>query len=116
MDFEKLTLLAEEVVRRTLADIPADIRRNAGHVPVFLEKMPDVEDVSEGIEDDTLGLFDEGDALIPTPRIRLWLENLWEYSDEDEEVFCEEVRTTFLHELGHYLGWNEEDLEERGLG
>lgn len=116
MDFEKLAQQAEEVVRLTLADIPEDIRRKAESVPVFLEKMPDDEDVSSGIADDTLGLFDEGDALAPTPRIRLWLENLWEYSEGDPAIFREEVSTTLLHELGHYFGWNEEDLDERGLG
>jgi len=25
------------------------------------------------------------------------------------------VRITYLHELGHYLGWDESDLEARGL-
>lgn len=25
-------------------------------------------------------------------------------------------RLTYLHELGHYLGWDEGDLERRGLG
>jgi predicted Zn-dependent protease with MMP-like domain len=32
-----------------------------------------------------------------------------------ESDFREEVRITFLHELGHYLGLNEEDISERGL-
>jgi predicted Zn-dependent protease with MMP-like domain len=35
--------------------------------------------------------------------------------DADEEGFREEVRVTFLHELGHYIGFNEDDLEQRGL-
>ena len=26
-----------------------------------------------------------------------------------------EIRVTVLHEIGHHLGWNEEDLAERGL-
>jgi predicted Zn-dependent protease with MMP-like domain len=25
------------------------------------------------------------------------------------------VRVTYLHELGHFLGWDEEDLAARGL-
>jgi len=52
----------------------------------------------------------------PLPaQIILFLENLWDFAEEDEEFFREEVRTTYLHELGHYLGLNEIDLEERGL-
>ena len=32
-----------------------------------------------------------------------------------EEFFRDEVHTTYLHELGHYLGLDEDDLTERGL-
>jgi predicted Zn-dependent protease with MMP-like domain len=49
------------------------------------------------------------------PQIILFLLNLWEFSDADEEIFGEEVHTTYLHELGHYLGLNEDELTERGL-
>ena len=35
--------------------------------------------------------------------------------EEDEEIFREEVHTTYLHELGHYLGLDEDDLFDRGL-
>jgi predicted Zn-dependent protease with MMP-like domain len=27
----------------------------------------------------------------------------------------EEIRITVLHEIGHHLGWDEEELAERGL-
>ena len=64
---------------------------------------------------DTLGIFEEGAAASPTPRIRLWLENLWEIAEGDLAIFRAEVRTTLLHEIGHVLGWDEQDLEERGL-
>ena len=30
-------------------------------------------------------------------------------------VYRQEVRTTYLHELGHYLGWDETDMEDHGL-
>jgi hypothetical protein len=36
-------------------------------------------------------------------------------ADADEEIFREEVHTTYLHELGHYLGLDEDDLFDRGL-
>ena len=32
-----------------------------------------------------------------------------------EEIFADEVHTTFMHELGHFLGLDEDDLYERGL-
>ena len=33
----------------------------------------------------------------------------------DIKTFREEVRKTLMHELGHYLGLDEDDLIERGL-
>ncbi len=72
--------------------------------------MPDLQ--ADGIEPDTLGLFtgpefaDEGNVPLP-PQIILFLENLWDFAEGDEAIFREEVRTTFLHELGHYLGLDE---------
>ena len=48
-------------------------------------------------------------------RIRLWLGNILDYAGGDPAIFREEIRTTLLHEIGHVLGWDEDDLEARGL-
>lgn len=116
MDFENLSTMAKKEVGLTMEQLPDSIRIRLQEVPVFLERVPDDDDVAEGIEPDTLGLFDTGEPASPTPRIRLWLENLWDFSESDAKEFCTEVRTTLLHEVGHFLGWEEEDLDERGLG
>jgi predicted Zn-dependent protease with MMP-like domain len=39
-----------------------------------------------------------------------------EFCVEEGGDFTDEVRVTYLHELGHHLGWDEDDLEGRGLG
>ena len=39
----------------------------------------------------------------------------WDFAEGDVEVFRDEVRLTYLHELGHYFGWDEDDLTARGL-
>jgi predicted Zn-dependent protease with MMP-like domain len=91
-------------------------------VPVHFEAIPSEDVIKEGIEPDTLGLFsgaanneDPGlDNTIP-PQIYLYLENLWSYAGCDRRVFQDEVRLTYLHELGHFLGWDEEELAARGL-
>lgn len=114
MNFEKLSEVAKEVVAATLAELPEELREAASRVPVLLEKRPDRSDLDAGLDPDLLGLFDPGPH--DTPHIRLWLENLWDYSDREDDVFRGEVRVTLLHEIGHLLGWDEEDLEERGLG
>ena len=45
----------------------------------------------------------------------LYLNNLWDFAEGDEAVFKAEVRLTYLHELGHYLGWDEDEVAARGL-
>ena len=117
---KKLRALAELEVEATLAALPAPLRERALKLPVTFEPFPNAELQADGIETDTLGLFtgpefaDEGSVPMP-PQIILFLQNLWDFAEEDENAFREEVRTTFLHELGHYLGLDEDGLTGRGL-
>ena len=112
MDWPKLLKIAETEVAATISELPEPVRKVLSDVPVLIEKRPSRQDVADGIEPDTLGYFD-GDPVV---RIRLWLENIWDYAEEEEGSFADEVRTTLLHEIGHVLGWDEVDVEERGLG
>lgn len=112
--------LALAEVEATLAALPKPLRERTEKLPVTFEPQPNAGLQADGIEADTLGLFtgpefaDEGNVPMP-PQIILFLENLWDFAEGDEEIFSEEVRTTFLHELGHYLGLDEDELTERGL-
>lgn len=102
------------------AALPKPLRESAEKLPVTLERFPNAGLQADGIEPDTLGLFtgaefaDDGNVPIP-PQIILFLENLWDFAEGDSESFREEVRITFLHELGHYLGLGEDELTDRGL-
>ncbi|HEY5741717.1 MAG TPA: metallopeptidase family protein [Terrimicrobiaceae bacterium] len=116
IDHAMLLRIARQEVEAAVSDLPADIRARVKSVPVFLERRPDAADVAEGIEADTLGIFDEGAPQSPTPRIRIWVENLWDLAEGEVAAFRAEVRTTLLHEIGHVLGWDEADLDARGLG
>jgi predicted Zn-dependent protease with MMP-like domain len=122
IDWPKLHALALEEVEATLAALPATLRDRAQPLPVTFERVPNVAHRRDGIEPDTLGLFvgsefaDEETTSLPLPpQIILFLENIWDLAEADEEVFREEVHTTYLHELGHYLGLDEDDLFDRGL-
>ena len=110
-----LLKIARVEVDAAIWELPGGVRAILERVPVFLERRPEADDIAAGIEADTLGIFEEGAAASPTPRIRLWLENLWEIAEGDLATFRVEARTTLLHEIGHVLGWDEQDLEERGL-
>jgi len=119
-DWNNLQKLALTEIEKILAELPKPLREQAQQLPVTLERIPSVELQVDGIEADTLGLFtgsefaDEGETVMPA-QIILFLENLWDFAEGDEGVFCDEVHTTFMHELGHFFGLDEEDLAERGL-
>lgn len=109
--------MAGEEVAMIMKVLPEGVREQAEACPVSFEDKPSSD---EDVEADILGLF-EGASLIEEPGpdalplIRIFVGNLWEYSERDEQDFRDEVGTTYLHELGHYLGWDEDEVAERGL-
>ena len=120
--WKKLLSLAQPEVERTLAALPKRLQAEARKLPVTYEPRPSRTLIAEGLDADLLGLFigddwaDSEGGYSPLPsQVILFLDNLWDFAEGDEKVFREEVRTTLLHELGHYLGLDEDDLEERGL-
>ena len=122
MNFEQLVEHAANIVGATQRRLPPELRAIARDVPVHYEKLPTADLIAEGFEPDILGLFTgnaHGEELShdnpAPPQILLYLENLWDFSEDDLEVFREEVRLTYLHELGHYLGWDEDEVAARGL-
>jgi len=123
MDFPFLVALARQVVDAAQSRLPPEVRAVADAVPVCYEPIPNDDILTEGWEPDILGLFvghEHGgelrsDEVSLPPQILLFLENLWDYAEGDEEIYRDEVRLTYLHELGHYLGWDEEEVARRGL-
>lgn len=124
MSPEQLTAWAEKELEEVLEELPSDIRISAKECPVrlLMEPTPLQREEMGGEAEGLLGLFEgysrmEGFPSSPdqVPRISLFLEALWEEGEEEQELFCEEVRITYLHELGHYLGWDEDQVEAYGL-
>lgn len=121
-NWNRILALAQEEVRATIEALPDELRVRAQPLPVVYERVPSAEMLDEVVEPDTLGLFvgeafpdgEGGPSPLP-PQILLFLENLWDFAEGDEETYLDEVHITYIHELGHYLGLNEEELEERGL-
>ena len=119
--FARLTRIAQEEISATLRGLPPELAAPARSIAVHCERTPAPDVLAEGFEPDILGLFsgsphgNHEDQPMP-PQITLYLENLWDYAEGDEAVFREEVRITHLHELGHYFGWDEDEVDRRGLG
>ena len=122
MTFARLTALAQPVVAAAQRRLPREVRTAAGEVAVCFEPHPNAALVAEGCEPDVLGLLigheylgELADAQPLPPQIMLFLENIWDYAEGDEAVYRDEIRLTYLHELGHSLGWDEDEVARRGL-
>ncbi|HVW21975.1 MAG TPA: metallopeptidase family protein [Opitutaceae bacterium] len=122
MRFPRLADIAAQAVAAVQRKFPPEIGEAARRVPVHCEHAPPPDVLADGFPDDLLGLFtgstrveEETGGHPAPPQIFLYLDNLWDYAEEDVAVFREEVRLTYLHELGHYLGWDEGQLAARGL-
>ena len=109
---------AETVLR----DIPARFQALLGEVPVVLEPRPHEDIVREGFDPRALGLFEglehgrlaAGDLATAPTRIVLFYANLLA-SFPDREQLADEVEITLLHEIGHYFGLDEDEVERLGL-
>ena len=118
--WQRLQQAAEEEVRDIRRTLPPELRSQAKGLPVAYEPVPGQAIVDDGYDPDLLGLFvghdhadGNGDPL--PPEILLFLWNIWDYAGRRTEDYREEVRRTYLHELGHYLGLEEDDLFDRDL-
>ena len=114
--------LAASTVEKVRSRLPPELRAASEPVATLYQATPDQAVLDQGFEPDLLGLFEganrleaDPDSSDPPPRIILYLNNLWELSEGDPGIFADEVRTTYLHELGHFLGFDEDDLTLRDL-
>jgi predicted Zn-dependent protease with MMP-like domain len=122
MTLDQLVLIARQAVEKLPHRLPPDIAQVAAALPVFYEPRPTKELVAEGLEPDVLGLFVGPEHLAvlddgtPFPsQILIFVENLWDFAGFDAATYRDEVCLTYLHELGHYLGWDEDEIARRGL-
>lgn len=113
--------IAQREVDDLIDSLPDDVRQHALDVNLELDAAPSPALLRKGIPRSLLGLFrgfplrgPQGRGIEETT-IYLFLDNLWSYAGRDLRSFRREVRRTYLHELGHYLGLNEQELRQREL-
>ena len=115
----------DTVVRRSLAELPAEVRKHLEGWPVIVDPLPTREMLTAEqppLSPDLLGLFVGQDLMsrsyADTPgtpgTIHLFRRNLLRMCHDREELEAE-IQTTVRHEVGHLLGLDEDDLEEWGL-
>jgi predicted Zn-dependent protease with MMP-like domain len=112
------------VAESLFASLPEEFRAPLRNVPIVLEARPHPEIVAEGFDPRALGLFEgteqahsagfEMASSAPT-RIVLFTSNLLA-SFPDEARLEEEIEVTLLHEIGHFFGLDEDQVDALGLG
>lgn len=119
----KFETLVREIHTDVITALPPDLRAKAELVTVLTADRPTRQQLYDtGGVDDLLGLYEgislterhpEDSGTLPD-RITLFRLNLADACESRKEL-CEEIRITILHELGHYFGFDEDYLENRGL-
>lgn len=112
-----------------LAALPADMRKDLDGVPVRMEDLPQLDDLTANdppLSPTILGLFRGpplGEACEPEPgakpgepcrSIAVYRKNLARAVKTREEL-VEQIRVTLLHEIGHLRGEDDYELAARGL-
>jgi predicted Zn-dependent protease with MMP-like domain len=111
-----------ELVDEALAGIPSRFRKAMKNIAIVIEDEPTAEELEEvGIEppDTLLGLY-QGTPLterqwahgnVLPDKITLFQGPI-EDSSEDEDDVVVAIGETLIHEVGHYFGLSEEEIED----
>ena len=108
---------------KVLASMPPAIREVVEEVPVVVETKPTAEMAGREphINPEVLGLFvgtpvgDQVNAPSGYGNVVLLFQRNLERAGRNRAEVQQEVRITLIHEYGHYLGFDEEQLEGLGL-
>ena len=112
----------ETLAERALASIPDAFKRHLGPLVIRVEDFPDEEtEAAMELESpfDILGLY-RGVALphksVTDPRAQidmvfLYRRPILDYWCETGEDLAAVVRHVLIHEIGHHLGFSDEDME-----
>jgi predicted Zn-dependent protease with MMP-like domain len=113
------------LVREALAELPSPFKDWLNNVDVVVERRPRAHHLREaglGSDETLFGLYegvplterDSGYGMVLPDRITIFQEPLQQEFPRDVDLI-DEVRRTVLHELAHYFGMGEEELERLGL-
>ena len=115
----------DRLVESGLTELPQAVRDHLQQIPVLVEPLPDRKVLTAEeppLAPDILGLFigrhlmerRHDDVPSAPGAIYLFRRNLLR-ACRDRDELAREVRITVQHEVGHYLGLDEDDLDRWGL-
>ena len=107
----------EQLVEQALRELPARYRNLLENIVVVVEDLPRGRPQPGPDEELLMGEFvgvprTEKSVWEPGPpdQVFLYQKNIEAVCESEEEI-RDEVRVTLLHELGHYFGLEEDELE-----
>ncbi len=110
----------EQVALEAIEALPHEIRSQLHNVAIDVHLRPSLRLVSEGFDPRALGIFDVPEIVEHAPladapkRILLYAANLL-CAFRKQDVLAEQVKATVLHEIAHYFGFEEHEMERLGL-
>lgn len=113
----------DAAVKEAIAKLPEHAKAELGNVIITVEPFPDDASLGGEVTPLILGVFvgtplDERSPVVAehhaTAQIILYQRNLQRFARTRDELI-EQIGITVLHEVGHLLGLDEDELYERGL-
>jgi len=118
-DWLVLERRARRVVERCVDALPEELRPLAGDLPCVLRRYhpnaPHVDPEAMYMLGEYISYNAGEGPAEESGLVALYLGAIAWYCEDEGLDFESEVETTFLHELGHHLGWDEDEVEQRGL-
>ena len=117
--------LFEKVINEVLKELPPDLKAALATVQILVQEEPGPDQLKRsGLKpgSELFGLFD-GLSLKDWPlgsdrqfpdRVILFKGSLRRYYPKKEDL-TREIRKTLIYELGHFFGFSEQELKDRGL-
>jgi predicted Zn-dependent protease with MMP-like domain len=115
-----------ETIDEAIVDLPAEFKEVIDNIEIIVDDIPDPETAAKFARGGMLlGLYTgipltlrgTGYALnnytfAPPDRIFLYQKNIERYCRDSGKSLVNQIRETLFHEVGHYLGLSEKDLED----
>lgn len=108
----------DRMVKNSLAELPKLFQRKMDNLVIMVEDYPRGEIKTKYGKGNLLGIFigvplnkQHYDGAYSPHQIILYRKNIESICNNPDEI-KEEIRTTLIHEIGHYFGFNEKEIRE----
>jgi len=115
----------EDLVRDAISSLPAEFLKKMNNVSIIVTEKPTPDQMAEnglGPRDTLYGLYDgvplteRGSYVPPLPDVITIFQQPIENASDSLDELEQQVHLTVVHEVAHYFGFSDRELEKWGLG